>query len=67
MASEESMEALLDIDSDWDNEQINRHLRTLFQRWNGRLNSLDEGPEREQAQHMIDLIGKCQKKYAGTA
>jgi len=67
VASEESMEALLDIDSDWDNEQINRHLRTLFQRWNGRLNSLDEGPEREQAQHMIDLIGKCQKKYADSA
>ncbi len=67
VASEKSMEALLDIDSDWDNEQINRHLRTLFQRWNGRLNSLDEGPEREQAQHMIDLIGKCQKKYAGNA
>ena len=67
VASEKSMEALLDIDSDWDNEQINRHLRTLFQRWNGRLNSLDEGPEREQAQHMIDLIGKCQKKYADSA
>jgi len=67
VASEESMEALLDIDSDWDNEQINRHLRTLFQRWNGRLNSLDEGPEREQAQHMINLIGQCQKKYAGNA
>ena len=67
VVSEQSMEALLDIDSEWDNDQINRHLRTVFQRWNGRLNSLDEGPEREQAQHMIDLIGKCQKKYAGNA
>jgi len=64
VASEHSMEVLLDIDPDWDREQINKHLRTLFQRWNGRLNALPDGPEREQAQHMIDLIGRCQTKYA---
>ncbi len=63
VASEQSMEVLLDIDPDWDHEQINTHLRTLFQRWNGRLNALDDGPEREQAQHLIDLIGRCQNKY----
>ena len=64
VTSEQSMEVLLDVDPDWDSEQINTHLRTLFQRWNGRLNALDDGPERVQAQHMIDLIGRCQNKYA---
>jgi hypothetical protein len=64
VSSQESAEVLLDIDPNWDTEQINRHLRSLFQKWNGRLNSLPEGTERDQAQRMISLIGECQKKYA---
>ena len=64
VSTQESAEALLDIDPNWDAEQINRHLRSLFQTWNGRLNALPEGTERDQAQRMISLIGECQKKYA---
>ena len=62
VSTQENTEALLDIDPNWDTEKINRHLRSLFQRWNGRLNSLPEGVERDQAQRMISLIGECQKK-----
>ena len=64
---EQSMEVLLELDPSWGKEEIDRHLRDQFTRWNGRLNSLPEGSERQQAQHMLDLIGKCQTKYDSDA
>ena len=66
-AHEQSMEVLLEIDPSWAKEKIDRHLRDLFTKWNGRLNSLAEGSDRQQAQYMLDLIGKCQTKYDSNA
>ena len=58
-----SIEDLLGIESDWDKEQTKRHLRTEFQKWNNRLNTLSEGEERSNAQRMLDLIAEARKKY----
>ena len=59
-----SIEDFLGIESDWDTEQIKRHLRAEFQKWNNRLNTLSEGDERTNAQRMLDLVAEARKKYA---
>ena len=38
-------------------------LKKEFIKWNSRLNSLNEGKEKENAQRMLDLIPKARKKY----
>ena len=59
-----SIEDTIGIDANWSKEQINKHLRTEFQKWNNRLNTLSEGLERENAQRMLDLISEARAKYA---
>jgi tellurite resistance protein len=59
-----SIEDILGIESAWDNERIRKYLRLEFQKWNNRLNTLDEGEERSNAQRMLDLIAEARKKYA---
>ena len=58
-----SLEDILGIDSSWSNDQIKKHLRVEFKKWNGRLNGLDAGPDRESAQSMLDSIAEARKKY----
>lgn len=65
--STSSAEAMLGIDPDWSPDQIQRHLRAEFTKWNGRLNTLPDGEERENAQRMLDLIAEARKKYAEAA
>lgn len=67
MESQSSVEAMLGIDPDWSPDQIQKHLRTEFTKWNGRLNTLPDGEERENAQRMLDLIAEARKKYAQAA
>jgi hypothetical protein len=57
------IEDLLGIDQSWGPEQIKRHLRSEFQKWNNRLTSLPEGEERNNAQRMLDAISEARKKY----
>lgn len=59
-----SIEDLLGIEAHWDKEQIKKHLRAEFQKWNNRLNTLSEGGERDNAQRMLDLIAEARKNYA---
>jgi tellurite resistance protein len=59
-----SIETMLQIDTDWTNEQIKKHLREEYSKWNNRINTLDEGQERDNAQQMLDLIAEARKKYA---
>lgn len=54
---------LLGIDESWDDETTKAHLRSEFQKWNNRLNSLSAGPERENAQRMIDMIASLRRQY----
>lgn len=58
-----SVEELLNIESDWDGDKIRKHIRTEFQKWNNRLNTLQEGTERENAQCMLDVLAEARKKY----
>ncbi len=59
-----TVEDLLNIDPNWDKKRIRKHLRAEFQKWNNRMNVLNEGEERDNAQKMLDLISKARKKYA---
>ena len=54
---------LLGISSSLSNEEISNQLKKEFIKWNGRLNSLGEGKEKDNAQQMLDLIGKAREKY----
>lgn len=58
-----SIEELLGIGKEWDKKQIKKHLRDEYNKWNGRLNTLPEGDERNNAQRMLDLIGDARNKY----
>jgi uncharacterized tellurite resistance protein B-like protein len=56
-------DALLGIQSDWTPEQTKKHLARLYAKWNSRVTSLPEGPDRETAQHMLDTIAAARTKY----
>jgi hypothetical protein len=57
------IEDLLGIDRQWSADQIKRHLRSEFQKWNDRVMALPEGAERNNAQKMLDAISEARKKY----
>ena len=59
-----SIETIIGIESNWENDQIKKHLRDEYAKWNNRLNTLSEGQERDNAQHMLDVIAKARQKYA---
>ena len=58
------VEELLGIDKEWEKDKILKHLSEEFNKWNSRLNSLEEGEDRNTAQEMINKIAKARKKYA---
>lgn len=58
-----SVEAMLGVDSSWDEDKIKTHLRKEFQKWNNRLNTLPAGKERDNAQAMLNSIAEARKKY----
>ena len=57
------VESLLGLDPTWSNSKILGHLGKEFTKWNGRMNSLQDGEEKDNAQQMLDLIGETRKKY----
>lgn len=59
-----NIEVILGIEQNWSNDDIKRHLRKEFQKWNNRLNTLNEGEERQNAQLMLERIAEARKKYA---
>jgi tellurite resistance protein len=63
LTSDQGLESLVGIEENWSDEQKKKHLRTEFQKWSNRLNSLPEGDERESAQNMLDNIATLRKKY----
>ena len=56
------IETILGIDSSWNKEQINTHLKKEFKKWNSRYQNLSAGKERENAQLMLDYIAEARKK-----
>ena len=57
--------SLLGIDPDWSNDEVQKHLRSEFKKWNARLNNLKDKADKIHAQKMLNLIGKERKKYSG--
>jgi len=62
-ADDDVLESLLDLDSSKDTIEICEKLKKEFVKWNSRMNSLPEGEEKDNAQQMLNLIGKARKKY----
>ena len=62
-ADDDVLESLLDLDPSKATTVICEKLKNEFIKWNSRLNSLPEGEEKDNAQQMLDLIGKARKKY----
>jgi hypothetical protein len=58
-----SLEELLEIDLAWPTRIIIRHIQTESEKWNGILNTMADGPEKESAQNMLNLIAEARKKY----
>lgn len=59
LSSAASDDELLGIEPTWDADQKLAHLRREFKKWNARLNSLQPGSERDQAQVMLEKIGQA--------
>tara|TARA_R110002072_G_C7963504_1_gene534101 strand:+ start:2507 stop:3757 length:1251 start_codon:yes stop_codon:yes gene_type:complete len=64
MSAASGVESLLGLDPSWSKEQIKKHLRSEFQKWNNRLNTLPDGDERKNAQAMLEAIAEARKNYA---
>lgn len=58
-----TLEDILGMDPDWDQDRKRKHLRNEFQKWNNRLNTLPEGNERQNAQLMLDRVAQARKNY----
>jgi tellurite resistance protein len=63
LTSDVGLESLVGIEEGWSDGQKKKHLRSEFQKWSNRLNSLPEGEDREAAQNMLDNIASLRKKY----
>jgi uncharacterized tellurite resistance protein B-like protein len=61
--TKEELIKFLGIDPSLSKKEICTKLKNEFIKWNSRLSILDEGKEKENAQRMLDLIGKARKKY----
>jgi hypothetical protein len=58
-----SLEELLEIDLAWPTGIIKKHLQTESEKWNDKLNTMADGPEKESAQNMLNLVAEARKKY----
>ena len=58
-----SIEEILGIEKSWDKSKIKQHLTAEFQKWNNRINALEEGDDRNNAQLMLNKIADARKKY----
>jgi tellurite resistance protein len=60
----DDLESLLGIDPDGSPEEIQRHLRKEFRKWNARVTQASSPEEKQHAQQMIDRIARAREKYA---
>jgi tellurite resistance protein len=59
-----SAEQILGVDPSWDSARIREHLKAEFRKWNNRLSTLAAGPERDNAQKVLDAIAEVRKRHA---
>jgi len=58
-----SLEELVGIQPNWDNDQIKKHIRSEFKKWNSRLTSSKNEGEKNNVQEKLNLIAELRKKY----
>ena len=58
-----SLEELLGIDLAWPAGVIIKHLQTESEKWNDRLKTMTDGPEKESTQSILSLVSEARKKY----
>ena len=61
--SEGGLENLLGITDDMTKPQIKKLLNDEFKKWNGRIQALEDGDEKDKAQSMLNIIADARKKY----
>lgn len=59
----ESAENILGITDDMSKDEIKKLLNKQFRQWNGRIQSLEDGDEKDKAQVMLNIIADAKKKY----
>ena len=62
--SDDVLEEKIGILKGWSNDEINQHIVKQYAKWNGRLNTLQEGKEKDNAQAMLNLLAEARKKYS---
>ena len=62
--STDILEEKIGILPGWSNEEINQHIIRQYAKWNGRINTLQEGKQKDNAQAMLDLLAEARKKYS---
>ena len=60
---EADIDKILGIDPHWDNEKKKKFIRSEFSNWNGKLSSLKDKKQKENAQKMLQLLAQAKKKY----
>ena len=55
---------ILGITDDMSKEEIKTLLNKEFKKWNGRIQALEDGEEKDKAQQMLNVIAEARKKYA---
>ena len=58
-----SDESMVGLDKNLSNEDALKFIKKEYRKWNGRLNSLNSGNERDNAQRLLDTLARLRKKY----
>jgi len=63
MQEGDSAENILGITEDMSEADIKKLLNGEFKKWNGRIQALEDGDEKDKAQVMLNVIAEARKKY----
>jgi uncharacterized tellurite resistance protein B-like protein len=58
-----SDESLIGMDIDLTKDEALEFIKKEYRKWNGRLNTLSPGNERDNAQRMLDALARLREKY----
>ena len=58
-----SDESLIGMDIDLTKDEALQFIKKEYRKWNGRLNTLNPGNERDNAQRMLDALARLREKY----
>jgi len=56
-------ESIVGLKKNLSNEDAIRFIKKEYRKWNGRLNSLKPGNERDNAQRLLDTLARLRTKY----